>query len=191
MPSDMRQLAGVPADTGASPALLQRLAGLVQWLGPREAEAGVHGTRAVHQLLAQQGQQNVQQQGQYLPDMYQRILQRAQAHPEALNIQERPGLMGRTGNVAGYDEEQQQILYDPSFDATALRNTLPHEALHFLNAQTVRLPAAGQHALIEKLLGTNLYRPPAELEGYQPGAFSPVEHSIINEWLGGQRDWPR
>ena len=26
---------------------------------------------------------------------------------------------------------------------------------------------------------------------YQPGALSPVDQSIINEWLGGQRDWPR
>lgn len=163
----------------------------LQWLGPRTAEATIVGGPAEQQLVQDLSTQNAQQQGQYLHDMYQRILTQAHGHPQSVRLQAAPGFSAATGATAEYLPRSQAVLYDPKLPRAGLANTIPHELLHFLNAQTSNQEVATQHALMKKLIGTDVYKPPEVLQGYQPGALSPVEHSIVNEWLGGPRDWPR
>jgi len=157
---------------------------------PREARAEIVATPPAQQALQQITATNKAHQGQYLYDTYQRILDRAQAHPAKVNVAPREGLMQSSMKAAGfYYPKPPQIRYDPQVEPEDLEQTLPHEMLHFLSEQTTKVPGEVEHALMRKLLGSDTtFLPQA---AYQPGAFSPVEHSIINEWFGGPRDWPR
>jgi hypothetical protein len=167
------------------------LGALWNWVTPRAAEAEVMGTPTSQRMLGDLAAENQAHQGQYLYDMYQRILDRAKGHPATVGVMPWHGLISREGVSAAFQPQGSEIRYDPRHSTAELANVVPHELLHFLNAQTSNQPVETQHALMQKLLGTQVYQPPEALQGYQPGAFSPVEHSIINEWMGGPRDWPR
>jgi len=178
-------------------SILDALWGLVM---PQEAEAKIVPAGAEERkMLGGVKATNARQRGQYLPDMQQRIVKAAEASPATVTLLASPGLMQSSPAdplaipaTAAYDPQRSEVLYDPGLPGRDQPNTLAHELIHFLNAQQAHPQGvAVQHALIKKLLGTNTYAPTLDLQGYQPGAFSPVEHSILNEWLGGPRDWPR
>jgi hypothetical protein len=164
------------------------LGSLWDWVSPKAAEAEVMSTPSGQATLAQmQGQPR----GDYLLDMYRRIYQRAQGLPQTVSVLPDPQLKQRERTVGDFDPAGSVIRYQPGEAPASTWNTLGHELLHFLNAQTSKQPVETQHALMDKLLAASRDVHPAVFAHYQPPAFSPVEHSIINEWMGGPRDWPR
>jgi hypothetical protein len=160
---------------------------LWSWVTPRAAEAKVVGEGpAEQQLLRDVEARNAQKKGQYLYDLYARILARAQADPQTVTLVQRPGYTARTGAMAAYYPERQEIMYDPA-QGHGLTHMVPHELLHFLNAQTAKQPEDVQHAVMKKVLGMDVFDPGFVPQGYQPPPLSPEEQGLMHQWLGGPR----
>jgi hypothetical protein len=159
---------------------------------PKEAEAKIVGGDAEMTMLGEVMRSNAAGKGQYLPDQYRRVIAAAQAHPATVTLEAAPGMMAgqspRTGGVpitAGYLQDK-RILYDPGLPKADLPNTIAHELTHFLNYNSPRPQGpAAQHALIKQMLGRDVYDPDTSLEGYQPGAVSPIDQAVWRRWLGG------
>jgi len=156
-------------------------------LGPREAEAEVLTTPSGQQMM--QGLQ-AQPSGDYLLDMYKRILDRAQAVPQTVSVLPDPQLMAREQAVGSFDPEANVIRYQTGKAPASTWNTLGHELLHFLNQQTAQVPVETQHALMDRMLGAAREVHPAVYQNYQPEPLTPVEHYVLRQWLTGERDYP-
>jgi len=156
-------------------------------LGPREAEAEVMTTPSGQQML--QGLQ-AQPSGDYLLDMYKRILDRAQAVPQTVSVLPDPQLAAREQAVGSFDPEANVIRYQTGKAPASTWNTLGHELLHFLNQQTAGLSEGAQHAIMDKMLGAAREVHPSVYQNYQPEALTPVEHYVLRQWLTGERDYP-
>lgn len=170
-------------DTGILEAITAYLRALVT---PRSAEAKVlPGDAATAEQLQALEALNQAHQGQYIYDMYARILRQAQARPESVTLSAQPGLFDARKAVGIYRPDDKQIVYEPRAE---LENAIPHELLHFLSDKTTPgMTEAAQHALIKKVLGADVYTPPALLRAYQPPPLSPEEQGILDQWLGGRR----
>ena len=172
-------------------------------LGPMDASARVLAAGPQEaQMLEDIAMRNKMQPGQYLPDMQQRILEAAQRHPADVTVRAMPQLRkgeytvgGQTKktvpSTAAFNPGTQEIYYDPSLPAQDMPNTMAHELLHFLNSQSGRqLPLAAQHAIIQEVLGTNLYNPQITRGPYQPGALSRIDQELLRAWLSPPQTAP-
>jgi hypothetical protein len=157
---------------------------LWHWVGPKAAEAKVVGEGpAEQQLLRDIEGRNAQHQGQYVYDLYAKILQQAQADPQTVTLVQRPGYVDRTGAIASYYPKRQEIFYDPA-QGEALKHVVPHELLHFLNNRTAQQPEDVQHALMKKVLGMDVFDPGFVPGTYQPPPLTPAEQRLLQQWMG-------
>lgn len=158
---------------------------LLGWLGPREAEAKIMGSPQAMQTIRGLMADNTAQRGAYLPDMYNRIYRAADAHPRTVYIRDIAGLRNSVaGAAAEYEPGREEIVYDAALSREQLGDVLPHELLHFLNAQSRRPQAVPvQHSLIERLLGRSVLTPAPPGLDFQPGYLTPQEHDIIRAWF--------
>lgn len=160
------------------------VAGLVS---PRDASAEIVGGPQEMADLAAIEAANEARAGQYLPDMQQRILARARAHPQTVTLRGYPAADREGSGPGDYERWSREVGYNQELPLADLAHVLPHELLHFLSQYSTRpLGTAGEHAVMGKVLGSPPYPGAQALEGYQPPALTPEEETILRVWLGGK-----
>jgi hypothetical protein len=163
------------------------LKSMLRWVSPREAEAKVVGDRQA--MGAVQGVME-REPVDYLTQRYQQILRRAEEKPQTVRLDANEALLSPLGLSAGYLPADRQVWYNPAVigSGTNLDNPLAHELTHFVVHQGSKegrpWPSdEEQHRLIGQMLGTNLYTPAAELQGYVPSGASLQDLETFEGWL--------
>ncbi len=158
---------------------------LLSLISPAEAEAKIVGSPQAMKLL-REIIADTEGSEEYLPQIYNKIIKEAEKRPEEVEVLHLPGLNKIYGNAADFWPNN-RIEYDPAFSKEDSANILSHELIHFLNnISKQKLDTQQQHSIIEKLLGTQVYKPAAELRGYIPPNMSTEDTAAIKSWLGEQ-----
>jgi len=129
---------------------------------------------------------------EYLSDMYGRIIRRAQQVPQQVLLAPDPGMAVTDARAGVFWPRLRQIDYDPTVGQANMPNVVSHELTHFLNSLLPRPYGEDvQHQAIKWLLGTDVYKPASELQGYVPtGSVDPTFARMGREWLGQQSQPP-
>jgi predicted SprT family Zn-dependent metalloprotease len=163
------------------------LKSMLRWVTPREAEAKVVGDPAATQAV--QGVME-REPRDYLTQRYQQIVRRAEAEPQTVRLSANEALLSPLGLSAGYLPAERQVWYNPAVIGAGsnLENPLAHELTHFVVHQGAKQGRPWpsdeeQHRVIEQMLGTNLYAPAAELQGYVPKDATLQDLETFEGWL--------
>ena len=159
------------AEVAGLSKLLDMIVGLVS---PNSAEAKIVASPETMKIL---------QDAMRADPTYKDVISYADKIPQVVNVREVPGLMKTFGAYGQYDKGPRNIYYDPAQDVQQSHETLSHELMHFLNAQS-KSPVStdAQHAIIQEMIGSAGMPRPAS--GLGPGQLTQDQQQIFNQWLG-------
>jgi hypothetical protein len=160
---------------------------LLSVISPKEAQAEIVGDRESMALVRAiyKAAEEKELKGDYLSKMYRKIISAADRHPETVSIRQAKGLSDVYNSVGDYNPGTKTIFLDQQYGVDDMSNVVPHELLHFLSSVTYgERPVDEQHSFIKSVLGTDVFKPASELEGYKEPTLTKEQSDMLMKMIG-------